>query len=162
MAAVADHYRAVLIRVGSALLIVGALDIVMMVYCMANGIAYRSSFNIFAVALGILLIRGSLWAASFVRFFSAFFIAGGIGLIVSFPFLQPMALTLTELRHTSPLAIAPPLALLALSLWIVRELNAEPVLAAWQSAGKRVSPLVFPVILGFGLVVGLAGVLAFT
>jgi hypothetical protein len=158
----AEQYRTVLARVGLVLLIAGVLDVIFMVYCIANGISYRSSFNIFAVLLGIMLIRGSLWAASFVRFFSAFFLAGGIGLIAVLPFLQPINLTLAELRNTSPLTVVLPLVLLTLSFWMTRELNGEPMLAAWQSSGKSVSPLLFPVILGFGLVVAVAGVLILT
>ena len=80
----------ILARVGTALLIAGVLDVVVMIYCIANGESYASSFNIFAVWLGILLIRGSLWAASVVRFFVAFFLAGAIGLIAAFPLLQPV------------------------------------------------------------------------
>jgi len=158
----AKKHRLILARVGKVLLIVGVLDIGVMTYCIMKSISYASSFNIFAVWLGILLMRGSLWAASVVRFFSAFLLASSIGLIVVFPFLQPISLTLAEVRHISPLTVVPPLLLLALSFWTARELNGEPVLAALQASGTSVSPLVVPVVLGFGLVAAVAGVVAFT
>ncbi len=158
----AQQHRPILARVGGVLLIVGVLDIGVMIYCIVNGISYASSFNIFAVWLGILLMRGSLWAASVVRFFSAFFLAGGIGLIVVFPFLQPINLTLTEVCHISTFTVVLPLLLLALSFWTARELSGEPVLAALQASGKSVIPLFVPVVLGFGLVAAVGGVIAFT
>lgn len=157
----AEQYRTVLARVGLVLLIVGALDVLVMVYCIANGISYRSSFNIFAVWLGIMLIRGSLWAASVVRFFGAFFLAASIGLIALVPFLQPINLTLAELQNTSPFALVLLAVFLALSFWMTRELNGESVLAALRSSGKSVSPLLLPAVLGLGLVAAAAGVLAF-
>ena len=158
----AQQHRSILARVGQVLLIVGVLDIGVMIYCIMKGASYASSFNIFAVWLGILLIRGSLWAASVVRFFCAFFLASGIGLIAIFPFLQPISLTLAEVRHISPFTVVLPLLLLALPFWIARELNREPVLAALQASGKSISPLLVPVLLGFGLVAAVGGVVAFT
>jgi len=157
-----QQHRLILARVGEVLLIVGVLDIGVMIYCIMNGISYASSFNIFAVWLGILLMRGSLWAASVVRFFSAFFLAGGIGLIAVFPFLQPISLTLAEVRHISPFTVALPLLVLTLSLWTASELNGEPVLAALQASGRGVSSLLVPIVLGLGLVVAVASVIAFT
>jgi len=152
----------ILARVGTALLIAGLLDVVVMIYCIANGVSYASSFNIFAVWLGILLIRGSLWAASVVRFFVAFFLAGSIGLITAFPLLQPVSLTLAELRHVSPLTVVPSLLLLSLSFWAGYELNREPVIAALKVSGRSVVPLLVPVVLGFGLVGAVASVIIFT
>ena len=158
----AQQHRPILARVGEVLLIVGVLDIGVMIYCIMNGISYASSFNIFAVGFGILLIRGSLWAASVVRFFSALFVACGISLIAVFPFLQPIRLTLAEAHHISPFPFVLSLFFLALSFWTARELNGEPVLAAFQASGKSVSPLLVPVVLGFGLVAAAGGVIAFT
>ena len=58
---------------GMALLIVGIIDIGIMIYCIANEIHYSSSFNIFAVIAGILLIRGGVKSARIIRWFSIFF-----------------------------------------------------------------------------------------
>ena len=45
------------------LVVVGLLDIGVLIYCIANGISYSSSQNIFAVIAGLFLLRGSLVAA---------------------------------------------------------------------------------------------------
>jgi len=157
-----DETHLILTRVGLVLISVGVIDIAVMIYCINNAIHYSSSFNIFSVALGILLLRGNLWAASVVRFFGALFLAGGIALIVFFPFVQPISLTLDEFRNASLVVLFIPLIILAVCFWATRELNGELVLAAFQSSGRTVSPLIFPVALGIGLVAAVSGVFIFT
>ena len=44
-----DDCRTVLKRVGVALIVFGAIDIGVMMYCIAHQISYSSSFNLFAV-----------------------------------------------------------------------------------------------------------------
>jgi hypothetical protein len=155
----------VLRRVGAVLLLVGLIDIGVMIYCIMNGISYSSSFNIFAVVLGILLLRGSLRAASIVRFFGAFFLASFIGLIATWPFLQPLGLTLAELRHMTAGDIAFYSAFtlcgLALLFWVTLELNEDAVVSALQMAGRKVRPLYIPVALGVALVVVGGGAMVF-
>lgn len=128
------------------------IDIGVMIYCIMNGISYSSSFNIFAVVLGILLLRGSLRAASIVRFFGAFFLAGFLGLIAAWPVLQPLGLTLAELHRmaVSDIAFYSAFALCGLTLlfWITLELNEDAVVTALQSAGRKVRPLYVPVAFG--------------
>jgi hypothetical protein len=157
-----EETHLVLVRVGLVLVTVGVIDIAIMIYCIMNAIHYSSSFNIFAVALGILLVKGNLWAASVVRFFGALFLASGISLIAVVPFVQPISLTLAELRSTSPFGLLFPLVLLAVCFWATRELNAARVLAAFQSSGRNISPLIFPIALGMGLVAAASGVFIFT
>ncbi len=159
-----DHetYLTILARVGFVLVVIGVIDIAVMIYCIVNGIRYSSSFNIFAVVLGIMLVRGSLRAASVVRFFGAFFFASGIALIAFLPFVQPISLALAEVRNASPLGLLLPLILLVLCYWATRELNGAPVLVAFRSSGRSVGPLIFPVALGFGLVAAVSGVIIFT
>jgi hypothetical protein len=157
-----DETHLILTRVGLALITVGIIDIAVMIFCIMNDIHYSSSFNIFAVALGILLVRGNLWAASVVRFFGAFFLASAIAAIAFVPFLQPISLTLAEVRNTSPFGLLFPLNLLGVCLWATHELNVEPVLAAFRSSDRSVSPLIFPVALGIGLVAAVSGVIIFT
>lgn len=91
-------YRDILRRVGYVLLLVGLLDIGWMVYCIVNGISYASSFNLFAAIAGILLIRGGLKTAAFVRKAAIFCLSAVLALVVISPFLQPFGLTLTEIR----------------------------------------------------------------
>ncbi len=157
-----ETYLTILSRVGLVLVVVGVTDIAIMIYCIMNGIHYSSSFNIFAVALGILLVRGNLWAASIVRFFGAFFLASGIALVAFFPFVQPISLTLAEFRNTPPFGLLFPLILLVVCFWTTRELNGGPVLAAFQASGRSVSPLIFPIALGIGLVAAVGGVIILT
>jgi hypothetical protein len=146
---------AVFRRVGAVLLLVGLIDIGIMIYCIMNGISYASSFNIFAVVLGVLLLRGNLRAASIVRSFGAFMLAGFVGLIGGWPLLQPIGLTLAELRHMAPrdLALYGALALcvVALLFWITLELNEDVVLTAFRAAGRNVRPLYLPIALGLSL-----------
>lgn len=70
-----DHIK-ILRRVGWLLVVVGALDIGVMIYCITNQIAYSSSLNVFAVVAGIFLLRGSLEAVRYVAWFSAFMFSG--------------------------------------------------------------------------------------
>ena len=42
------------------LISVGVIDIAVMIYCIINAMHYSSSFNVFSVTLGILLVRGNL------------------------------------------------------------------------------------------------------
>ena len=161
MTEVQQQYRFVLTRVGLVLLIAGVFDVAIMVYCVANGLSYKSSFNLFAIWLGILLMRGNLWAASVVRFFSVFFLASSTGLIAIMALWQPINMTWTVVRHSSPLTIVLPLLFSTLSVWTARELNGEPVLAALQSSGRSSGPLLFPAVLGFGLAAAVGSVIVF-
>jgi hypothetical protein len=141
------------------------IDIGVMIYCIMNGISYSSSFNIFAVVLGILLLRGSLRAASIVSFFGAFVLAGFLGLIAAWPVLQPLGLTLAELHRTavSDIAFYSAFALCGLTLlfWITLELNEDAVVTALQSAGRKVRPLYVPVALGIAIVAVGSGAMVF-
>jgi hypothetical protein len=146
----------ILKRTGVVLLVVGLLDIAVMIYCIANGITYSSSFNIFAVIAGVFLLRGSLRAASVVRWFSAFMLAGFLALIVAWPFVQPLDLTLTEAR-LSPRSATGTLALVAFVLgllaWLYRQLASQPLLAARAAAGRPRRDMRIPAAAGVGLVV---------
>ena len=91
----ADEYLSPLRRAGKVLLVVGLLDIGVMIYCIVNDVSYASSFNIFAVIAGLLLIQGSLKAASVVRWFSLFMASALVSVAVVSPALQPLGLTYT-------------------------------------------------------------------
>jgi hypothetical protein len=69
-------YRGVLKRVGVVLVLVALADVGWMIYCFIHGMPYSSSLNLFAVAAGVFLIRGSLRTATYVRWFSIFFLSG--------------------------------------------------------------------------------------
>jgi len=149
----------ILKRTGGVLLAVGLVDIAVMVYCIINRISYSSSFNIFAVVAGIFLMRGSLRAASAVRWFSVFMLAAFLMLIAAWPFLQPMDLTLTQLR-LNPTASAVTVVMLtfvlALLTWLAHELGRKPVLAAQAAAGRKLRDMRIPAAVGVALVVVVA------
>jgi hypothetical protein len=128
-----DDYRSSLKVVGIILIIVGFLDIGWMIWCITHGQGYSSSFNIFAVIAGILLMRGSLRTANVVASFSAFFLSGLLGVVVIIPFLVPFDLVLAYLR-VYPLYVMLGLFFFACTLvllgWIYRRLTTPPILAA--------------------------------
>ena len=150
------QHTPILKRVGSVLLIVGLIDIAAMIYCIANGISYSSSFNIFAVIAGIFLLRGSLRAASVVRWFAVFMFAAFVALLIAWPFMQPLDLTLTQFR-LNPAASVATVALIAFVLgllfWLARELGHEPIQAARASAGRKQQDMRIPAVIGVALVV---------
>lgn len=150
------QYAPFLKRVGGVLLVVGLIDIAAMIYCIANRMSYSSSFNIFAVVAGILLIRGSLRTASIVRWFALFMLSAFVALLVVLPFMQPASLMLTQLRlspGTSFAIAAVMVFVLSLLFWVEKELGHQPVQAACASAGLKQRDMRIPVAVGVGLVV---------
>src|SRR5215813_8794972 len=135
-----DDYRSSLKVVGIILIIVGLLDIGWMIWCIAHRQGYSSSFNIFAVIAGILLVRGSLRTANVVASFSAFFLSGLLGALVIIPFLVPFDLVLAYLR-AYPLYVMLGLFFFVCTLvllgWIYRRLTTGPILAAIAEAHPR-------------------------
>jgi hypothetical protein len=157
------HFQ-ILKRVGWVLVAVGLIDIAWMVYCIAHSISYSSSFNIFAVVAGIFLVRGSLRAASVVRWFSVFTLSAFLALLVAWPFMQPVSLTFTQVRLNPGAFVAQVLfttLLIGLLYWIVTELGREPVRAAFLGAGRKQRDMRVPAAFGVGLVVVLGILLAF-
>lgn len=146
----------ILKRVGAVLLIVGLIDIAVMIYCIANSISYSSSFNIFAIGAGFFLLRGSLRAASIVRWFAVFMLASFVASLIAWPFMQPFALTLTQFRLNPDKSFATfafMAFVLGLLVWLTRELGREPVLVARASAGMKQRDMRIPVAVGVGLVI---------
>ncbi|HLC42162.1 MAG TPA: hypothetical protein VJO34_11140 [Methylomirabilota bacterium] len=128
-----NDYRSHLKVVGIALIVVGALDIGWTIYYIAHRMGYSSSFNVFAVIAGVLLIRGGLRTANVVAFFSAFMLSGFIGLFTVLPFLMSLDLIAAYLRlYPVPFGGSLLLAICVLILlgWVYRRLTSPPVLAA--------------------------------
>lgn len=145
----------ILKRVGAVLILVGLLDIALMIYCIANDISYSSSFNIFAVIAGIFLLRGSLRAAAVVRWFAVFMLAALVTLPVAWPFLQPLGLTLMQLRLNPRNAVMTAIYgafFLGLLFWIARELGRAPIQAAMIQEGRKWRNMRIPAAVGVGLV----------
>jgi hypothetical protein len=159
----ADH-TAILRKTGWVLVAVGLIDIAMMIYTISQGMSYSSSLNIFAVVAGFFLIRGSLVAASAVRWFAAFLLSAVCSLLVIWPFLQPIGLTVTQIRLNTLSAAGTAtftLALLVFLFWTQRQLGLPTVLAAQVAAHRRVRSMRIPVALGTGLVFLLAFIVPF-
>lgn len=133
-----DHLE-IMRRVGKVLIVVGLIDIGFMAYCIANGKGY-SSLTIFALAAGIFLWRGSLRAARFVTRYSAFGLAGGLGLcLFLIPFMRPPGLWLAQFK-LSPLvtvaSVVMMMAMLGLLLWTYREMRLPAVVSGLVAAGE--------------------------
>lgn len=150
-------------RVGGVLLVVGLIDIAVMVYCIVNRISYSSGFNIFAVIAGIFLLRGSLRAASVVRWFAVFLIAGIVAMTIAWPFTQPLGLTFTQFR-LNPGGAFTTFAFMAfvlgLSFWVARELGQKEVKIARASTGRKEREMRIPAALAVSLVVVMGVALA--
>lgn len=137
-----DQHQSILRRAGWLLVAIGCVDIAFMIYCIVNGWSYSSSFNIFSVVAGILLLRGSLRTARVITWFLAFFLAAFGTLLIAFPFPQPPDLWMLRLRSdlsgaALSLAIWP--IILALLAWIYGQLRSPAVLNASLSAGLKTS-----------------------
>jgi len=149
-----SEYRGVLKRGGLVLLGIGLLDVGVMVYCIVNRLSYSSSFNLFAVIGGIFLMRGSLRTAALVRWFSVFMLTGFLVMVVVLPFLQPLDLSLTELRlNPGSFAAGVILYVLVLGLlfWLSQQLGLEPVKEAVARAGLKRRDMRYPAAAGVGL-----------
>jgi hypothetical protein len=83
-------------------------------------------------------------------------LAAFVALLISWPFMQPFALTLTQVRlspGTSFATFAFMVLVLGLLGWLIRELGREPVMIARASAGRKQRDMRIPVTAGVGLVI---------
>jgi hypothetical protein len=137
-----DDYRRVLRRVGWVLIVFGLLDMGAMAYCIANQISYSSSFNIFAVAAGIYLVRGHLGAARLVAWFSALYFT--VFALMPVIFLPKLGPEVWAVFRAEPIAVLGSFAflsaLLALLAWTYWQLRQPAVLHARAAAGLKTAP----------------------
>lgn len=102
MSELADHelpYRKTLRLVGTVFILYGFVDAGMMGYCVSRQMSYMSSYNVFAVIIGLMLRRGSLPMAQFAAWFNAFFAGGTLGVLPLLPFLVPFGLLAAFFRQ---------------------------------------------------------------
>ena len=153
----------ILRRCGYVLIVVGALDIGYMVWCIANEVSYSSSFNIFAVVGGILLVRGGLKTARWVATFSTFMLAACAAALFVMPFLYPLGYWMAVFRHGSGLAgsIVIVAALPALLIWVRQQVLHPAVLQAQLAAGLPAPKIKFATGAGLALPVLLVTLLGF-
>ena len=127
-------------KAGIVLLVIGILDIGVMAYCIANKISYSSSFNIFAVIAGILLIKGSVKTARVIRWFSAFFVIAFIALMFIMPITTPAKLLVTQFKvNTGGMLATYAISLLFIGilLWVYLQLSKPSALARLKDAGYK-------------------------
>ena len=127
-------------KAGIVLLIIGIIDIGVMAYCIANKISYSSSFNIFAVIAGALLMKGGIKTARVVRWFSAFFVIAFIGMLFLFPITMPLQLLATQIK-LNPAGMLGSYAFLIIFIgvliWVYKQLSTPSALAKLEQAGYK-------------------------
>lgn len=131
------HHVPILRRVALVLFALGAIDIGLLIFCVANDTSYSSGSGIIAAVAGICLIRGSLKAARTTSQVVAVLLALLWGGVILSPLLFSPGLLLAYLRlRPVPLAIA--VAALTVSIvaltWVYRSLTAPAVRAAMDEA----------------------------
>jgi hypothetical protein len=135
-----NDYRPPLKIVGIALIVVGALDIGWMTYCLLHRMSYSSSFNILAVVAGILLMRGGLRTASVVAYVSALMLSAFGGLLIILPILMPFDLLLAYLK-LEPLTFGGALLFVICSLvflgWVYARLTEPTIQSAIAESHPR-------------------------
>jgi hypothetical protein len=144
-------------RAGWILVVVGVLDIATMVYRIVNRESHVLNLDFFfAVVAGILLIRGSLRTASIVRWVSVFVLSLMAATLVAMPFIQPVNLTLTQIRLGQTMTVLTfdlTLLFLGLLIFLTRELGSQVVLEARAAAGRKRRDMRIPIGIAFGLMV---------
>ncbi|MCP5158701.1 MAG: hypothetical protein H6975_04670 [Gammaproteobacteria bacterium] len=127
-------------KAGIMLLMIGILDIGAMIYCIANKISYSSSFNIFAVIVGVLLIRGSVKTARVIRWLSVFFVITFIGMMLLLLIITPLQLLVTQIK-LNPVGMlnyyAFSLILIGILIWVYMQLSTLNSLAKLEQAGYQ-------------------------
>ncbi len=139
----------------------GLADVAVLLYGAVTGVSWSSGLGFLAIAAGFFVMRGSLRVASVVRWAAVFVASASVALVVVWPWVQPLDLTLTLARlnpGTVALAAAVSGALLAALVWMVVQLGRPAVQQARAAAGRPVRRLYIPVVLGAGLTAGLAAI----
>ena len=127
-------------KAGFVLLVVGIIDMAFMAYAIANKVSYASSFNIFAVIVGILLLRESAGTARVIRWFSIFLVVAFAGVLVIVPLGTPLDLMLAQWRlHTAQSvgSFAVGLAVIAMLIWVYRQLSTSESKGVLAEAGYK-------------------------
>lgn len=125
---------------GIILLAIGLLDIGVMAYCMVAQINYASIFNVFAVAAGVLLIRGSAKTARIIRWLSIFMAVAIVGILIVAPAFVPPGLLFVSVKLNPAAWIGYyllGLTLAVLLIWIYLELSTQKALGLQKEAGCR-------------------------
>lgn len=124
-----DAHIPFLKRAGMVLVVLGTCDL----------LAIRSGLFLLGAAAGVGLLCGSLHVASLVRWLAAFALCALAVMLLAWPFMQPVDLTLTQLKLQPRMlpSLATSAAWLLLLHWLYRTLGAPAVLAARRAAGHK-------------------------
>jgi hypothetical protein len=130
----------ILKRVGAVSIAVGLLGLLLTAKYGSGVWLFTFGLDALPLVAGIFLWRGSLRAARLVRAAMALGLGAIVMGLVGLPFLQPAELSLTEIR-LDPAGFLWPAVIVIVAIcvevWIMRELDREPVRLASASAGLR-------------------------
>lgn len=124
-----DAHIPILKRAGMVLVVLGTCDL----------LAIRSGLFLLGAAAGVGLLFGSLHMASVVRWIAAFSLCALGVMMLAWPLMQPVDLTLTQLKlqpRVLPSLVTSAIWMLLLH-WLYRTLSAPAVLAARRAAGHK-------------------------
>ncbi|SFF51142.1 hypothetical protein SAMN05518865_10158 [Duganella sp. CF458] len=124
-----DAHIPILKRAGMVLVVLGTCDL----------LAIRSGLFLLGAAAGVGLLYGSLHMASLVRWIAAFALCALGVMMLAWPLMQPVDLTLTQLKLQPRIlpSLATSATWLVLLHWLYRTLSAPAVLAARRAAGHK-------------------------
>jgi glucan phosphoethanolaminetransferase (alkaline phosphatase superfamily) len=164
-----NSYRFILKRLGFVLAALGVLGFLGLGWSIGEKtfelhLELRPGF-ICALIAGILLLFGSLRAASVIRWLAIFFACGLVFAGVLAPVYVPLGLLLTELRLKpeaiiEPAAVALPLFLLL--LLVIHQLSQEPIVAACRAVGVRMRSPLRPMVWSAGCVIAIVIAISLT
>ena len=98
-----------------------------------------------------------------MQWYAVFMLAAFAALLLAWPLVQPLALSLAQLRLATVHTLAVVLlwaGVMALLYWLARQLGSEAMQRAWSGAGRPLRDMRLPVILGAGGVALLVALLA--
>jgi len=138
-----DAHIPILKRAGMVLVVLGACDL----------LAIRSGLSLPGAAAGIGLLCGSLQVASAVRWLAVFALFSLGVMLLAWPVLQPVDLTLAQLKLQPRMlpSLAASATWLVLLHWLYRTLGAPAVQAARRAAGHKPRHMGLPAASGAAL-----------
>jgi len=174
-------HLSILWRVGTTLIMLGAVEICLAIWkfvCtnpeiqveqkILVGVAFLPIVLAWAgmvfIVPGILLLRGGLKTAKYVRYLALFGISGGLGVLLLMPFLQPLRYQLMRLRLTPgalTLGVAQDIVYLVFGFWLQSMLGrpeiADAQVVARITPASTSPPLWTGTVFALGLTVGFIG-----
>ncbi len=135
------EYKKILKKVGAAFLIIGLLAIVETIYSITNNkLNYSFNLSIISIIAGILLLRCGIRTARLITWFAASIISGLIGMVSILLLIQPIRLTITQVKLNPTGALVNILItviVFAFLYWVYRELTKKSVIVAQKNAGLQ-------------------------